>query len=314
MKNQGERPASRGDSAPGDRRRRRQAEGVAPRSSPRPIVTLLTDFGHQDPFVGIMKGVILGLCPEAVIVDLCHETPAFDILGGSFLLQSAVRFFPSGTIHVAVVDPGVGGPRRPILARIDQQVFVAPDNGLLSYPMAGGTVHSVRVITACQYLLDPVGATFHGRDVFAPAAGHLARGVSPERLGPEIADAARLAIPQPQRDGPSAIRGAVLWVDRFGNCITNITQKDLGTGAGAERDPVQIRIDGRPLGPLVGYFGEAGGGRGAIIGSTGHLELFSNLGNLAREWGLTHGASVCLEWERVAETKCDQRNTGYPPS
>jgi S-adenosyl-L-methionine hydrolase (adenosine-forming) len=260
--------------------------------------------------VGIMKGVILGLCPEAVIVDLCHETPPFNILSGSFLLQSAVRYFPSGTIHVAVVDPGVGGPRRPILARIDQQIFVAPDNGLLSYPMAGGTIHGVRAITAREYLLDPVSATFHGRDVFAPAAGHLARGVSPECLGPEIADVVRLEIPRPHREASGAIRGAILWVDRFGNCITNLTPADLGTRADARGEQAQIRLDGRRLGPMVGYFGEAGDGGGAIIGSTGHLELFSNRGNLARERGLTLGASVCLEWERGAETIWDRRAEG----
>jgi S-adenosyl-L-methionine hydrolase (adenosine-forming) len=267
------------------------------RRSLRPIVTLLTDFGHQDPFVGIMKGVVLGLCPEAVLVDLCHEIPPFNVLGGSFLLQSAVRFFPAGTIHLAVVDPGVGGPRRPILARIDQQIFVAPDNGLLSYSMAHGTIQSVREITAREFRLQPVSATFHGRDVFAPAAGHLARGVSPERLGDEIADAVRLNIPYPQRDPPGTIRGVVLWVDRFGNCITNLTQEDLDKLASAGQGQMQIRLDDRRLGPVVRSFGEAGSGGGAIIGSTGHLELFSNQGNLAREWVLAPGASVCLTWE-----------------
>lgn len=310
MKNQQESSASGGDSASGGQGVRGQGAGKALAAEPHPIVTLLTDFGHQDPFVGIMKGVILGLCPGAVLVDLCHETPPFNVLGGSFLLQSAIRFFPAGTIHVAVVDPGVGGPRRPILARIDQQIFVAPDNGLLSYPMATGTIHSVRTISASEYLLHPISATFHGRDVFASAAGHLARGVPPERLGPEIADAVRLAIPPPRRDASGAVCGVVLWVDRFGNCITNLTQEDLGNLAGAGGERVQIRIDGRQLGPVVGYFGEAGGGRGAIIGSTGHLELFSNQGNLAREWGLSLGTSVCLEWERVSEADCDLRNTG----
>src|SRR3974390_1260219 len=109
---------------------------------PPPIITLLTDFGNQDPFVGIMKGVILNVCPNAVLVDLSHDTAAYEVLTGSFLLQSAVRFFPPGTIHVAVVDPGVGGPRRPIIAHIDDHIFVAPDNGLLSYPMAHGTIRA----------------------------------------------------------------------------------------------------------------------------------------------------------------------------
>ena len=266
----------------------------------RPVVSLLTDFGHQDPFVGIMKGVILRLCPEAALVDLCHETPAYNILGGSFLLHSALRFFPTGTIHVAVVDPGVGGPRRPIVARIDDQIFVAPDNGLLSYPMARGALHGVRVVTASQYLLHPVSATFHGRDVFAPVAGHLACGLPVERVGPEIADPVRLAIPRPERDASGAMRGVVLWVDRFGNCITDITREDLARVAGDGPGQVRVLVDGRLLGPVVGAFGEVGGGgRGAVIGSTGHLELFSSQGHLAREWRLAVGASVRVE--RVAE-------------
>lgn len=261
-----------------------------------PIVTLLTDFGHQDPFVGIMKGVVLGLCPDARVVDLCHETAAYDVLAGSFLLQSAVRFFPPGTIHVAVVDPGVGGPRRPILACIDDQLFVAPDNGLLSYPMAGGTVRTVRAITAGEYLLQPVSATFHGRDVFAPVAGHLARGVPPERFGPEVADAVRLTLPRPSHDASGTLTGQVIWIDRFGNCITNIGRDDVEAFTAGSKGHIRILLGGRPVGGLVQFFGEAcPGGRAAIIGSTGHLELFAHRGNLARQWGVLPGAAVRLE-------------------
>jgi len=262
----------------------------------RPIVTLLTDFGHQDPFVGIMKGVILGLCPTAALVDLCHETAAYDVLGGSFLLHSAVRFFPAGTIHVAVVDPGVGGPRRPILVQIDDHLFVAPDNGLLSYPMSSGTVRSVRVITAREYLLEQVSASFHGRDVFAPVAGHLAAGVPPERFGPEVTDAVRLAIPRTSLDPAGALTGQVVWIDRFGNCITNIRREDVEAFAPGASCTVRVLLDGRSLGGIVQFFGEAGpGGRGAIIGSTGHLELFSHQGNLARQWAIAPGGAVRLE-------------------
>ena len=262
----------------------------------RPIITLLTDFGQQDPFVGIMKGVILGLCPDAALVDLCHETAAYDVLGGSFLLQSAVRFFPSGTIHVTVVDPGVGGPRRPILARIDDQFFVAPDNGLLSYPMSYGTVREIRAITASEYMLQQISATFHGRDVFAPVAGHLARGVPPERFGPEVTDAIRLAIPRPHLDGSGGLTGQVVWIDRFGNCIANITRQDLEKLAAGRADKVRVVLDGRLLGGVVRFFGEVGsGGRGAVVGSTGHLELFCHQGNLARQWGVAPGAPVRVE-------------------
>lgn len=273
-----------------------QATGRGSAAHRRPVISLLTDFGHQDPFVGIMKGVILGLCPEAALVDLCHETPAYNILAASFLLHSALRFFPPGTIHLAVVDPGVGGPRRPIVARIDDQVFVAPDNGLLSYPMARGRLLGLRVVAASEYLLHPVSATFHGRDVFAPVAGHLAGGLPMERVGPEIADPVRLRIPRPLREASGAMRGEVLWVDRFGNCITDITREDLGRLVGEGPGQVRVLVAGRLLGPLVGSFGEAGGGgRGAVIGSTDHLELFSNQGHLAREWDLAAGASVRLE-------------------
>ncbi len=262
----------------------------------RPIVTLLTDFGYQDPFVGIMKGVILSLCPMAALVDLCHETAAYDVLAGSFLLQSAVRFFPHGTIHVAVVDPGVGGPRRPLLAQIDDQFFVAPDNGLLSYPMSNGTVRAVRAITAREYLLEPVSATFHGRDVFAPVAGYLARGVSVERFGPEIADAVRLVIPRSRHDPIGRLTGQVIWVDRFGNCVTTITQEDLETFAAGAGGRIRVVLGARVLGGVVSHFEEAGpGGYAAIIGSTGYLELFANRGNLARRWGVAAGSPVSLE-------------------
>jgi len=259
------------------------------------IITLLTDFGYQDPFVGIMKGVILGLCPNAVLVDLCHDITAYEVLAGSFLLQSAVRFFPPGTIHVAVVDPGVGGPRRPILSQIDDQFFVTPDNGLLSYPMAHGTIQVVRAITAQQYFLQPVSASFHGRDVFAPVAGHLARGVPFERFGPEITDAVRLPIPRPHLDAAGSLFGQVLRIDHFGNCITNIAREDIEAFAAGG---VRVQLNDRSLGGIVQFFGEAGrGGCGAIIGSAGYLELFAHRGNLARQWGIATGDTVRLERE-----------------
>lgn len=266
-------------------------------SRDRPVVTLLTDFGHQDLFVGIMKGVILRLCPTAALVDLCHETAAYDILGASFLLQSAVCFFPPGTIHVAVVDPGVGGPRRPIVARIGGQVFVAPDNGVLSYPMASGGVRTIRAITAREYLLPEVSATFHGRDVFAPVAGHLACGVPLERFGPEVADPVGLPIPRPRRDPSGQLAGEVVWIDRFGNCIANITREDLDPFRAGQTGSPRVVLAGREVGPVVQFFGEVGLGRGgAILGSTGYLELFVNQGHLARQWAVVPGAPVTVDF------------------
>ncbi len=261
----------------------------------RPIVTLLTDFGQRDPFVGIMKGVILGLSPQATVVDLSHSVPPYQVLSGSFLLQSAVPYFPAGTIHVAVVDPGVGGPRRPILALIGEQFFVAPDNGLLSYAMAKGRVREVRVITAREYLLEPVSATFHGRDVFAPVAGHLARGAPPGRFGPAIADPIRLPLPQAYRDSSDALVGEVLWIDHFGNCVTSITRDDLLSLLATSAGPVEVRLEDKPLGRVMSFFGEVEpGGRGAVVGSTGHLELFVDRGDLAQEWSVRLGFKVSL--------------------
>jgi hypothetical protein len=262
----------------------------------RPLVSLLTDFGQREPFVGIMKGVILGLCPEATIVDLCHEVPPYQILSGSFLLASVIPYFSAGTIHVAVVDPGVGGSRRPILAHIGNQFFVAPDNGLLSYPMAMGAVSEVRVITAREYLLDSISATFHGRDVFAPVAGHLACGIPFDRFGSVISDVLRLQIPRPYRDASGALVGEVLWIDRFGNCLTSITQEDLTCFVSTPEQTVQVHLLGKALGRVVSFFGALQpGGRGAIVGSTGHLELFIHQGNLAQEWSVTLGTTLTLE-------------------
>jgi len=263
---------------------------------PQPLVALLTDFGARDPFVGIMKGVILGICPDASLVDLCHEVPAHDVLGASFLLQTAVRAFPAGTIHVAVVDPGVGGARRPILAEIDGQIFVAPDNGVLSYLLASAGRRRVRHLVAQEYWRHPVSTSFHGRDIFAPVAGHLASGVEPARFGPEIGDPACLDIHRPGVDAAGRIQGTVMWVDRFGNCITNIAQTDLESNTPAGRGSIRIHAGGRPLGTLVGHFEEVMPGEtGAILGSAGYVELFCNRGNLACQWNLAPGDQVLLE-------------------
>jgi hypothetical protein len=259
-------------------------------------VTFLTDFGTRDPFVGIMKGVVLGICPDVAMVDLCHEVPPHDILGGSFLLHTAVEAFPAGTIHVAVVDPGVGGPRRPILAEIDGQLFVGPDNGVLSHSLASAGRCAVRRLSVDAFWRHPVSASFHGRDVFAPAAGHLAAGVSPDRFGPIIADPIRLEIPQPRVDTAGRVQGEVVWVDRFGNCTTNIPH-DLVPVSTAERSgQLQVWVGGRPLGRCVRTFSDVRAGEaGALVGSAAYLELFCNQGNLARDWPVSTGDPVWLQ-------------------
>ncbi len=259
----------------------------------RPLVTLLTDFGYADPFVGIMKGVILSRCPDATLVDLSHDVPPYDILGASFLLQSAVRVFPTGTIHLAVVDPGVGSSRRPLAARIGGHVFVVPDNGLLSYPLATGSLDALRLIASERYMLAPVSATFHGRDIFAPAAGHLAAGLPLEQLGPEAADPVRLAIPFPRPHPTGGVAGEVVWIDHFGNCITNLTVDELHR-VSPSGEAAEVVLDGRRL-PVVRHYDEAGpDAEGAVIGSSGRIELFARRGNLARRRGVMPGRSVVL--------------------
>jgi S-adenosylmethionine hydrolase len=257
----------------------------------RAIVTLLTDFGHRDPFVGIMKGVILSRCPGAQIVDLTHEVPPYDIRGASFVWRSALRFFPEGSVHVAVVDPGVGGPRRALLAEVEGRLCLAPDNGLLTCPLLAGRSSRVFALTAEQYWLHPVSASFQGRDVFAPVAGALAAGTAPEEVGAAIADPVRFEVARPRRDA-EGVAGQILWVDRFGNCLTNLDGTDL---EGWEREPMEIEVKGRQFGLVVSHFAAVPEGTAAgVVGSMGVLELVVNRGNCAAAWNLAVGDRVLV--------------------
>jgi S-adenosylmethionine hydrolase len=261
----------------------------------RRVITLLTDFGWSDPFVGMMKGVILGINPEAVLIDLCHGAVPYDPLQAGFLLATSYRYFPKGTIHVAVVDPGVGGPRRPIVAECDGHLFVGPDNGLFGPLEDKGGPLRVRIITAAQYFLHPVSATFHGRDVFAPVAAHLSLGADPAAFGEPIGDYVRVSLPRPSRAGAFSIRGEILHVERFGNLVTNIGRTDLETLAAG--DPVTallVEAVDRSI-PVVDHYGQvATGAPGAIVGSADYLEIFVREGHAARILALGHGSSVTV--------------------
>ncbi|MBI3988158.1 MAG: SAM-dependent chlorinase/fluorinase [candidate division NC10 bacterium] len=245
----------------------------------RPIITLLTDFGSSDPFVGIMKGVILGIAPEARIVDLCHGIPPYDLIQAGFFLKMSYPYFPEGSIHVAVVDPGVGGPRRPILVFCDDRYFIGPDNGLFSFLYTAGKVRQVIEITASGYFLPKVSSTFHGRDLFAPVAARLAKGVEFWSFGQPITDYRRLEIPTPRLQG-HLLRGEVLHVDRFGNLITNIPEETLTALVGEGGGEVRVEIGGREIMGLSAFYAEVGKEKlGALIGSSGHLEIFINQGS-----------------------------------
>src|SRR5918911_850070 len=191
------------------------------------MITLLTDFGAADYFVGAMKGVILSANAEARIVDITHEIPPQDIMAGAFTLSAVYQTFPAGTIQVAVVDPGVGSARRPILASASEQFFVGPDNGLFSFIYEREASARVFHLTNKDYFRRPVSATFHGRDVFAPVAAALSKGVRPENLGTEITDYVRLDNLKPKQTGEGSFEAAIIHIDRFGNCITNLTREHL---------------------------------------------------------------------------------------
>jgi S-adenosylmethionine hydrolase len=254
-----------------------------------PIITLTTDFGLRDAFVGVMKGVILGICAEARLVDLTHEVAPQDVLGGAVAVHDAVRFFPAGTIHLAVVDPGVGSRRRALAVRTRDACFVGPDNGLFTFVFAEPGWTAVR-LEAPEYRLSPVSVTFHGRDVFAPAAAHLAAGVPLERFGPPVVDPVRLSWPTSRRDGRDVV-GEVIGSDRFGNLLTSVTARDLG--AVSPDRSVSVLARGRELGGLVRCYDDGPEGRvAAIVGSTGRLELFVRNGDARAALGAKRGTEV----------------------
>ena len=246
-----------------------------PIPTPPPIITLLTDFGASDVFVGSMKGVILGINPLAHIVDLTHDIPAHNVRAAAYLLHSAARYFPPGTIHVAVVDPGVGSERRPLLVFTMEQYFIAPDNGLLSGILAAEMEAEIRELTNKQYFLGPIGSTFHGRDAFAPAAAWLSRGEPIETFGPEAKNVIRFEIARPRQEN-DRLFGEVQHIDRFGNLITNISREDLVSFGGADQvSRVRVRIIETLIHGVLRFYADAPSGTlAALINSDGWLELF----------------------------------------
>jgi S-adenosylmethionine hydrolase len=220
------------------------------------MITLLTDFGLSDYFVPAVKGVILTINPEARIIDVTHDVVAHDVQEAAFTLGACYHNFPAGTVHVVVVDPGVGSSRRAIIADAGGYFFVGPDNGVFSFVYARESKPRVFHITNDRYFRRPVSATFHGRDVFAPVAAHIARGTSPEEIGAEIEDYVRFEIPRPRLiEARGVIEGRIIHVDRFGNCVTNFTVAEL------KHDEItpstKIHIGEREVRRFSAYFAEA---------------------------------------------------------
>ena len=282
---------------------------------PSPVITLTSDFGWRDGYAAAMKAVILSLCPDAALVDITHDVPPQDISHAAFVLGTTCHYFPPGTIHVAVVDPGVGTERRPLLLITESGAYLAPDNGTLTYillrhgasvepsaPNGGGenaflSPYPVRVPPGCtayvlnrdQYWLKPVSNTFHGRDIFAPAAATLAAGISHEELGEAVDEVVCLYLLRTLVKG-NVIEGRIIYIDRFGNLVSNIRQSDLPDTS------VRVEVEGTAI-HGVGRTYASGTGLLAIIGSHGYLEIAETQGSAAQHLGARVGTGVKVATE-----------------
>ena len=260
------------------------------------IVTFTTDFGLSDPFVGILHGVVLNIQSDITIVDICHAVASYDVLDGAWTIAQAYRFFPSRSVHVVVVDPGVGSARRPLIVETDSYIFIAPDNGVLSLIEAREPKFSVRHITAERYFLQPVSQTFHGRDIFAPVAGWLSKGVAPAEFGPEISDYVRLPLPRVERVGQNSLRGVVLKVDKFGNLITNLSTENAPALLAADAK-VNIKVGQAVVTAIRCTYAEGQAGEVfAVLNSMGLLEIACNRGSAAMVAKAGRGAEVTAEF------------------
>jgi S-adenosyl-L-methionine hydrolase (adenosine-forming) len=263
--------------------------------SHRPIITLTTDFGTNDHYVGAMKGIILDIVPDAQIVDICHSVQSFDVLDGALTISQAYSYFPNRTVHVVVIDPGVGTARRPILASCDKYHFVAPDNGVLSLVYAREERMHVRHITSQHYFMQPVSNTFHARDIFSPVAAYLAKEVDSLKFGDEIEDYVRFNAPKPKAVDKNKLRGVVLKVDRFGNLVTNITPQDAPMLFGDGAKKFKITVGSREITEMHTAYAEGAPGEVfCILGSMGFLEIAANRGAAAQLTGAGKGTDVSV--------------------
>ena len=265
------------------------------------IVTLTTDFGDQDHYVGVMKAVILNINPDALLVDISHQVNSHDIFDGAFTLAQSYCYFPAGTIHLVVVDPGVGSARRPILARMGKHQFIAPDNGVLSLIYEREENVEVRHITSEYYFLSPVSNTFHGRDVFAPVAGWLSRGLEADKFGDTVADYVKFTSPHAKWQDDKTLKGIVLKVDKFGNVITNIRPEDVPQLFGDQPAPFRILINQHQVTQLnQSYAAGRPSELFAIVGSSGLIEVSIYRGSAAKTLGVNRGVEVELVLEGPA--------------
>ncbi len=255
------------------------------------LITLTSDFGLKDYYVSAMKGVMLQIVPEVQLVDVSHEIPPQDVMAGAWVTMNSAMLYPGGTVHLVVVDPGVGTHRRPVAVRIGEQYFVGPDNGLFSL-VAGNNTYEAVELDEKDYWRDTVSHTFHGRDIFAPVAAHLANGVPLEKLGSPVEELEtyRWAQPVADKDG---LQGWIIHIDRFGNLVTNLSEQLINETIG-DRD-IKIYAGNTILKELVDTFGDVEEGEpAAYIGSAGMLEIGVNKGDARTLLGIQKGSSISI--------------------
>ena len=257
------------------------------------MVTFTTDFGTSDHFVGTMKGVIYTINPDAKITDICNAVQPYDILDGALTITQSYRYYPANTVHLVIVDPGVGTTRRPLLVTAEKHMFLAPDNGVLSLVYEREERLSVRHITAEHYFLSPVSQTFHGRDVFAAVAGWLSKGVEASKFGDEITDFVRFAAPKPKPINEKLVKGIVLKVDHYGNLITNLSAKEVPLLLQPDPPPFKILVGKHEITKMKTAYAQGTPGEVfGIMGSMGYLEIATNRGAANRATGAEKGSEV----------------------
>lgn len=261
----------------------------------RHIVTLLTDFGTSDYFVSSVKGAIFCVNPNVELIDITHAIPPQDIFAGAFMLRNAYNIFPRFSIHMAVVDPTVGSARRPIIVMTDNYNFIGPDNGIFSYIYQIEQVNRVVEIKAEHYYRSPVSPTFHARDIFAPVIGWLTKGVDPTKMGEVIEDYVKFNIPEPKEFGPNLIKGHVIHVDHFGNCVTNISENEL-TYERMDQNKVLV-INNHQVRLFCTHYAECPDGQPcALFGSANLLEICIPKGSAAHTLGANRGTEVSIHF------------------
>jgi hypothetical protein len=269
-------------------------------ASALPLITLITDFGLEDHYVGVMKGVMLGINPGLRLVDICHQIHSHSVLEAAYTLEAAYPYFPAGTIHLIVVDPGVGSNRRPILAQCGDYYFIAPDNGVLSLVWQREKDTTVIELTSSRYFLPEVSATFHGRDIFAPVAAWLSRGITPQRLGRVIQDYLTLDLPTPKFLGSRILSGQIVRLDKFGNLISNITTELFEQARKMWGDKnINLYLGEIKINRLVRYYAEGEENEPcALFGSSGRLEVAVREQRADKLLGMGVGQELRLVFER----------------